>query len=119
MPCAASRPCSAWPPRTDARVPGTRFHATGEIPCAQAAGRPTRPCRFGVVRHGPGRAEVTVFRPDGSLRTIAFEGGRPARFDAAAATEDVPMVVARDADLFTVRIGAERYEIPEAVVSAG
>jgi hypothetical protein len=110
---------AAEQPRTDALVPGTRFHATGEIPCAQAAGQPMRPCRFGVVRQGLGRAEVTVFRPDGSVRTIVFEGARPVRFGGAAPTAGAAMTVDQDRDLFTVRIGTERYEIPEAVVSGG
>lgn len=110
---------AAGPPSTDALVPGTHFHATGDIPCAQTAGQPMRPCRFGVVRQGLGRAEVTVVRPDGSVRTIAFEGGQPAHFAGAAAADGARMTVAKDQDLFTVRIGEERYEIPEAVISGG
>ncbi len=36
----------------DAKVPGTDFNATGEVPCARSAGQPMAQCRFGVVREG-------------------------------------------------------------------
>ena len=34
----------------DALVPGTEYHAVGDIPCALGAGRPEGSCPFGVVR---------------------------------------------------------------------
>lgn len=94
----------------DARVAGTRFHATGTIPCARTAAQPLARCRFGVVRHGPGAAEVTVFWPDGGTRAIAFAGGRPTGAGLTARKDD---------DLFRIGIGTERFEIPEAVVTGG
>jgi hypothetical protein len=103
----------------DARVPGTEFHATGNIPCARHAGQPMRSCRFGVVRTGRGNGTVTVFWPDGGNRLIFFENGAPASFDQSEADGDVRMTVGRNADLFTVTIGAQRFEIPEAVINGG
>ena len=38
----------------DARVPGTDFHATGNVPCAMSQNEPTGTCPFGVVREGNG-----------------------------------------------------------------
>lgn len=104
-------------PSHDARVAGTPFHATGTLPCARAAGQPMGQCRFGVVRRGPGSAEVTVFWPDGGSQVITFAGGRPTGFggsDGAARPE-----IRQEADLFRIAIGAQRFEIPEAVVSGG
>jgi hypothetical protein len=34
----------------DAKVPGTNFHATGNISCSMGNGQPTGSCPFGVVR---------------------------------------------------------------------
>lgn len=94
----------------DARVAGTRFHATGTVPCARAAAQPMAQCRFGVVRGGAGAAEVTIFWPDGGSRVIAFAGGRPTGAGLAAR---------KDGDLFRIAIGAERFEIPEAAITGG
>ena len=96
-----------------------RFNATGKIPCARYAGQPMNQCRFGVVRNGRGNGVVTVFWPDGSNRVIFFENGAPASFDQWEADGDVRMTVGRNVDLFIVTIGAQRFEIPEAVINGG
>jgi hypothetical protein len=95
----------------DTRGAGTRFHATGTLPCAQNAGQPTRPCRFGVIREGAGKASVMIFF-DGGPRPIHFESGAPSSSDASE-----QLAFTRHADLFLVSIGAERYEVPEAVIT--
>ena len=107
---AAPTPSSSPLPSQDARVAGTPFHATGTIPCARAAAQPMAQCRFGVVRQGPGAAEVTVFWPDGATRVIAFAGGRPTGAGLQARKDD---------DLFRIAIGAQRFEIPDAVITGG
>ncbi|MDV7392579.1 hypothetical protein RZS08_14530, partial [Arthrospira platensis SPKY1] len=38
----------------DAKVPGTDYHATGNIPCSMGGGQPTGQCPFGVKREGNG-----------------------------------------------------------------
>lgn len=106
-------------PTADARVAGTPFHATGTIPCAKAAGQPMGQCRFGVVRHGPGAAEVTILWPDGGSRVIGFTGGRPTAFGLTAADGAARPEVRKEADLFRIGIGAQRFEIPDAVITGG
>jgi hypothetical protein len=104
----------------DATVAGTEFHATGTLPCARAGGQPMIACRFGV-RRGPrqGDGDVTVFWPDGGSRVITFAHGTPAHYDESQADGDARMTVRRTTDLFHVRIGDQRFEIPEAVISGG
>ena len=108
---------SPAPNRNDARVPGANFNATGNIPCARSAGQPLGSCKFGVVRKGQGNGELTVFWPEGGTRVIFFENGTPAAFDQSQADGNVHMTTSRKADLFTVTIGLQRFEIPEAVIS--
>jgi Bacterial SH3 domain len=93
---------------------GASFDATGLVPCATEPGQPTRDCPFGVVRDGPGNAGVWIALGDGRERQILFEAGAPVATDIDAA-----LTFEKAADLFVVRIGDERYEIPGAVVSGG
>jgi hypothetical protein len=100
----------------DALVPGTQFHATGNIPCARAKGQPLTECEFGVVREGNGSGYMKVLWPDGGSRVIFFENGTPTSFDSSQADAGAQMRVGKDADLFQVRIGGERFEIPDVVL---
>jgi hypothetical protein len=104
---------------TDAKVPGTDFNATGNIPCARAAGQPMGSCRFGVRREGGGAGSITVFWPDGGNRVIFFRNGAPSRYNESEADGGARMTVHREADLFRVRIGDQRFEIPEAALVGG
>lgn len=103
----------------DAKVPGTDFNATGEVPCARVAGQPMHQCRFGVVRQGGGSGWITVFWPDGGNRVIYFENGAPSRYDESEADGGAKLSVQREVDLFMVRIGDQRFEIPEAALVGG
>jgi hypothetical protein len=103
----------------DAKVAGTDFNATGNIPCGRAADQPMASCKFGVVRDGDGKGSVTVFWPDGGNRVIYFEAGMPAHYDDSKADAGAKMTVGRNADLFIVQIGVQRFEIPDAVISGG
>lgn len=102
----------------DAKVPGTGFDATGNIPCSMGDGRPTGPCAFGVKREGAGSATVTVTRSDGTPRVIFFEQGRAIGYDTSQA-DTGEFDAKKEADLNIVRIGDERYEIPDAIVQGG
>jgi hypothetical protein len=104
---------------TDALVPGTDFNATGNIPCARVAGQPMGSCRYGVRREGGGSGSITVFWPNGGNRVIFFKHGTPARYDESQADGGARMTVRREADLFRVRIGDQRFEIPEAALVGG
>jgi hypothetical protein len=99
---------------SDAKVAGTDFNATGEIPCAQSEGQPMSPCRFGVIRQGAGDATMRVFWPAGGERNIYFKGGKAQSSDAAA-----PVRTEKSSDLNRVFIGAERFEIPDAAIYGG
>ena len=95
------------------------FDAGGWIDCAaSAAAGPTR-CGFGVARGADGAATVVVTRPDGRERALFFENG--AFLSAATGQADgYPEYGAtKAADVFVIRVGDERYEIPEAVVFGG
>lgn len=104
---------------TDALVPGTNFHATGQIDCVRGADAPSRLCDFGVVREGNGNGTVTVTWPDGGSRLIYFENGAPASYDQSQADAGTSMDVSRDGDTFIVTIGDDRFLIPEAVILGG
>ncbi|NWG74073.1 MAG: hypothetical protein HXY24_05625 [Rubrivivax sp.] len=96
-----------------------RFDATGKIPCAWATGQPMNQCDFGVARAGGGTATVVVSRPDGRKRTIFFEKGKAIGADLSQADGDMTFRVTKEADLFKIQAGRERYEMPEAVVLGG
>jgi hypothetical protein len=100
---------------SDSKVPGTNYNATGNIPCSMGNGQPTTNCPFGVVRRGNGSADVTVTKPDGRKRVIFFESGKATGYDASQADRG-QFNATKDTDLFIIRIGKERYEIPEIVV---
>jgi hypothetical protein len=102
----------------DAKVAGTNYHATGNIPCSMGGGQPTGSCPFGVTREGKGNGIVTVTKPDGRTRAIFFKNGRPTTSDASQA-DPGEFSASREGDLNIVRIGKERYEIPDAVILGG
>jgi len=103
----------------DALVPGTPFHATGEIRCSHEAGQPLADCRFGVQREGNGTGRVIVFQPGGERRVIFFEAGTPTRAAGRSAEGGSEFSAEREQDLYRVRVGDERYEIPDAVIHGG
>ena len=94
------------------------FDAAGFIPCARSADQPSSECEFGVARAGGGYATVVVTRPGGGTRAIFFRMGRPIGADTSEADPGEFSAV-REGDLNHVRVGDERYEIPDAVVLGG
>lgn len=106
---AASAPAAA--PRADARVAGTRFHATGKLACTLGSDPPGE-CDFGVVRGAAGHAEVHVRPPGGFERVLRFSG--------ASVTSNGSVKAEKRGDDWQVEVdGFERYRIPEAVVTGG
>jgi butyrate kinase len=79
---------------------------------------PATACEFGVARAGGGYATVVVTRPGGGTRAIFFRMGRPIGTDTSEADPGEFSAV-REGDLSHVRVGQERYEIPDAVVLGG
>ena len=102
----------------DAKVPGTNYHATTEIPCSMGGGAPTTSCFAGVTRQGGGSGTVTVTKPDGRTRTIFFEKGRATGYDQSQA-DPGKFSASRQGDTTTVHIGQERYEIFDAMLFGG
>ncbi len=54
--------------------------------------------------------------PEGGKRVIFYEDGTPMSFDSSEADGGVEMAVGKESDLFQVRIGEERFEIPDVVL---
>ena len=95
------------------------FDATGRIPCAQQADQPMVQCEFGVARAGGGNATVVVTRPDGESRGLYFRMGRAVGADTSEADNTGAFRAEKESDLHLIRVGDERYEIPDAVVLGG
>ena len=102
----------------DAKVPGTDYHATTNVPCSMGGGAPTGSCPAGVKRQGGGSAMVTVTKPDGRTRAIFFDRGRATGYDMSQADRG-EFRASKQGDLNIIRIGRERYEIPDAVIFGG
>lgn len=115
---AAGSAVAARPAAGDAKVPGTNFHATTELRCSMSDGA-SAACPAGVVREGQGKGMVTVTLPDGRKRVIFFDKGRAQGYDQSQADKGNAFSVTRQGDTSIVRIGAERYEIPDALVFGG
>ena len=96
-----------------------KFNATGKIPCAQAKGQPMGQCDFGVARAGGGTAAVAVSMPDGRKRIIFFKAGKAVGADLSQADDNMSFSATKEADLYMIRAGNERYEIPEAAIYGG
>lgn len=95
------------------------FDATGNIPCAQYAGQPMGQCAFGVARAGGGTATVVITRPDGTTRALFFIEGNFNSADTSQADGYPEYSAERESDLNLIRVGKERYEIPDAVIWGG
>ena len=95
------------------------YDASGQIPCAQYAGQPTRQCDFRVTRESGGNATVVVTKPDGVERALFFENGRFLSADTSQADGYPEYSASRSGDMSIVRVGEERYEVPDAVIFGG
>lgn len=76
-------------------------------------------CDFGVARAGGGYATVVITRPDGRQRAIYFRMGVAIGADTSEADGYSEFNAAKDDDLSVIKVGSERYEIPDAVVLGG
>lgn len=108
---------------SDAKVAGTDYNATAEIPCAGFRGQPMGKCQAGVKRNGEGGVTtVEVQWPGGGSRALFFDqqgkfiSADTNQADGSAAYKTVSK---RDGDLTTISIGPERYEIVDAFIMGG
>jgi hypothetical protein len=110
---AASLPGAA--PAGDAKVKGTPYHATGQLPCSMgSAPQGSAQCDFAVIRGKPGNAEVHVTPPGGFKRVLTFAGGK------VTSGADAKVKAVKSGDLWSVDVNDyEHYRIPEAVISGG
>jgi len=112
---AVADPTLGAAPAGDAKVKGTPYHATGKVPCSTGnAPQGSAQCDYGVIRGGPGNAEVHVTPSGGFKRVLTFVDGRVTA-DAGASVK-----AAKNGDLWSVDVNDyEHYRIPDAVVSGG
>lgn len=96
-----------------------KFDATGTIPCAQYRGQPMMQCEFGVSRAGGGYATVVIKKTDAMNRAIFFRMGKPTGADTSQADGYPEFRASKENDLHFIRVGDERYEIPDAVIFGG
>ena len=106
-------------PDASLRVGQGAFDATGKIPCAQFSGQPMNQCNFGVARDGGGTATVSITRPDGLKRAVFFDKGVAIGADTSEADGYHDLSAEKESDLNFIRVGPERYEIPDAVIFGG
>ena len=107
----------ATPAFSDAKVPGTPYHATGDINCSIGSGK-MKSCPFGVIRKGNGNGTVVITTPNGSKRSISFKKGKAIGYDQSQADHG-KFSATKKGDLSTITIGKEHYEIPDAVIFGG
>lgn len=107
-------------PSTEGRViirfaPGTMLDNLG---CQRAQGRVW--CDVQPLGGGPrGYATVFITKPDGSTRAIYFRMGTPIGAGTSEADGYPAFQATKESDLNVIRIGDERYKIPDAVVLGG
>jgi hypothetical protein len=98
----------------DAKVAGTRYHATGPLPCAMGnAQMGSSKCEFGVIRGSSGNAEVHIKPAGGLERVLSFRGN-----SVTSGTDKVKAT--KSNDMWTIVVNDyEHYEVSESVISGG
>jgi len=104
--------------QVDATVGNTNYNATGKIPCQLEGSESAKNCDFGVIRKGNGSGKVTITGIDGVARTINFKNGKATGYTGNDKKQE-KFEASKNADLYIIDIGGERYKIPEAVIYGG
>ncbi|WKL56556.1 hypothetical protein Q1W73_12785 [Asticcacaulis sp. ZE23SCel15] len=103
----------------DAMVAGTPYNATAKIPCSGYKGAAAGMCDAGVVRNLETGTYIDVTLPGNVTRTIFFNSdGSFLSFSIAEADGTAAMETGsqRRGDTTIATLGAERYEISDALV---
>ena len=102
-------------PATDAKVEGTPYHATGQLPCSMGdAPQASVQCDFGVIRGESGNAQVHVTPPGGFERVLIFTGKK------VTTDVDAQVKASKSGDLWLIEVNDyEHYRIPDAVITGG
>lgn len=107
---------------TDALVAGTDYNATATIECAGYRAHPAGRCPAGVKRNREGGVTIVEIQwPKGDSRTLFFKDGKilSANTNEADGSAAYQVTGERKDDVTTVRIGPERYVIPDAFILGG
>lgn len=101
-------------PASDAKVKGTPYHATGQVPCSMGdAPQGSAQCNFGVIRGKSGNAEVHLTPPGGFERKLMFTAGKVTATDSKVKAR-------KKGDEWLIDVNDyEHYQIPDAVISGG
>jgi hypothetical protein len=105
----------------DAKVAGTDYNATAQVPCAGYKGAAAGMCDAGVIRTADG-ITVEVMLADGTKRAIFFNpDGSFLSFSTAEADGTAAMAISsqKKGDITLAKLGKETYEIPDAFVTGG
>lgn len=106
----------------DALVAGTQYNATAEIECSGYRNHSAGRCPAGVKRkQEDGLTIVEIQWPKGDSRMLMFKDGKilGANTNQADGSAAFEVVGERKDDVTTVRIGPERYVIPDAFIMGG
>ena len=107
---------------TDALVAGTDYNATATIECAGYRAHPAGRCPAGVKRNQEGGVTIVEIQwPKGDSRTLFFKDGKilSANTNEADGSAAYQVTGERKDDVTIVRIGPERYVIPDAFILGG
>lgn len=107
----------------DAKVAGTPYHATGNVPCSVGTDpKGSAQCSFGVIRSGPGLADVYLASPGYDVR-LHKDKLRVLKFAAGRVTSSDPkdrVTYDKQGDNWSIGVNDfYYYVIPEAVVEGG
>lgn len=111
-------------PTGDAKVAGTPYHATGQVPCSVGTDpKGSAKCSFGVVRGGPGNADVYLAPPgyDVTLHPNEVETVLIFRGNAVSSRDPGQRVTAEKVgDVWSIGVdNFHFYRIFEAVIVGG
>jgi hypothetical protein len=104
------------PASQDALIPGTPYHASGEVACTSGSSGKAAWCKASVIRRANNSGTVVITNPEGQKRQFLFVQGR-----AVASDQPEKLLVQRRGDVSVIRLGenGERYEILDALVVGG
>jgi hypothetical protein len=102
-------------PSHDAKVPGTPYHATGDVECKLGdTSKGYDQCPFGVIRKGLGVAQVDVTPPGGLKRKLHFD------HDRVTTGSDEKIKAHNENGMWIIEVNDyEHYKIFESVIVGG
>lgn len=98
----------------DAKVPGTKFHATGELRYSiKEETTNSRKALFGVIRKKTNEAELHITLADNQKRILLFNGNK-----VTSGNNLQKLKFIKESDMWLIDINdTEHYQIPDAVIN--